>query len=197
MRRPLGGVGARAGWASFGSLEAPGQPGLRHAWWRPIPRPGPRSSGSVLALVPAGFLVLVLLAALAVDSAVSYLGQRQLHDAFAAAANDAVAAAVDNANFYGHGVVSLDPTTLDSVICRSLTAQNASQLRGVSVGVAVAGDSVEVAGTATVGMVFGRPLPGFASRHIRASAVATLESTQSDAAPPAFGPPLPLPCNLS
>jgi hypothetical protein len=153
--------------------------------------------GSVLALVPAGFLVLVLLAALAVDSAVAYLGQRQLHDAFAAAANDAVAAAVDNDKFYGQGVVALDPARLGEVICQSLVAQNVPQLRGVSVGVAVAGDSVEVAGTATVDAVFGRNLPGFARRHVRASAVATLQSAPSSGGPPAFGPPTPLVCNLS
>ena len=46
--------------------------------------------GSVLALVPAGLLVLVLLAAIAVDTSVAYLGRRELAAAADAAANDAV-----------------------------------------------------------------------------------------------------------
>lgn len=125
-------------------------------------------SGSVLALVPAGFLVLVLLGALAVDSAVAYLGQQQLHDALAAAANDAAGAAIDNTLFYRGGQVELNGSTAETVVCESVDAQHFSQLHQVQVWVAVNGADITVSGTAVVDGVFGRALPGFAKRTVSA-----------------------------
>jgi hypothetical protein len=134
-----------------------------------------REEGSVLALVPAGFLVLILLAALAVDSAVAYLGQEQLHDALTAAANDAVTAALDNGSFYGSGVIGLDQTAAGRAVCLSVLAQNASGLHALQVWMAVDGDSVHLKGQAQVDNVFGRVIPGFGHHTVRASvsAVAT------------------------
>ncbi len=65
--------------------------------------------GSVLALVPAGLLVLVLLAAIAVDSSVAYLGRRELAAAADAAANNAVTYGLDEARFRETGAFALDP----------------------------------------------------------------------------------------
>jgi hypothetical protein len=64
-------------------------------------RTGRTEGGSVLMLVPAGFLILMLFAGIAVDSAAAYLGQRQLSDALSAAANDAATAGLDDADYYG------------------------------------------------------------------------------------------------
>ena len=99
---------------------------------------GGSESGSALALVPAGFLVLIILAAIAVDSAVALLGQRQLGDALAAAANDAAGAAISNSTFYGTGRVALDPAAAARTVCVSLAAQHPN-LRDLSVQIAVAG----------------------------------------------------------
>lgn len=132
--------------------------------------------GSVLALVPAGFLVLILLAALAVDSAVAYLGQQQLHDALSAAVNDAVTAGLDNAAFYRSGSLSLDPVPVARTVCASVEAQAASGLHDVKLAVAISGSSVRLIGTATVDAVFGRAIPGFGRRSVSSSAQASLES---------------------
>lgn len=150
-------------------------------------------TGSVLALVPAAFLVLVLLAALAVDSAVAYQAQGQMHDALTAAANDAVAAGLSNARFYSGQGVGLDPVAAAQVVCQSVDSQGASSLHGMQVSMAISGDSILVAGTATVDAVFGRALPGFGTRTVRSSAEATLSSGSITPAA-AFPSPAPISC---
>lgn len=142
-------------------------------------------SGSVLALVPAGLLVLVLLGALAVDSAVAYLGQQQLHDALAAAANDAAGAAIDNTLFYRGGQVVLNGSTAETVACESVGAQHFSQLHHVQVWVAVNGPDITVRGTAVVDGVFGRAIPGFATRTVSARVDAVAVSGSRTARAPA------------
>jgi hypothetical protein len=131
-----------------------------------------RERGSVLALVPAGFLVLVILAALAVDGAVTYLGQEQLHDALSAAANDAVTAALDNGSFYRSGSITVDPAQAGHAVCVALLAQNAPALHGLEVWMAVDGASLQLRGKAEVSAVFGRVIPGFARHTVEASAAA-------------------------
>jgi hypothetical protein len=150
--------------------------------------------GSVLALVPAGFLVLILLAALAVDSAVTYLGQQQLHDTLAAAATDSATAAIDNGSFYRSGSVVLDPAQVARTMCLSLGAQNQSGLHNLRVWLAVDGNQVAVEGTATVNAVFGRIVPGLARRRVRArvSAVATNGPVRTELTAPT--PLVPLSC---
>lgn len=139
-------------------------------------RSGDGERGSVLALVPAGFLVLIVLGALAVDSASAYRAHQQLRDALAAAANDAVSAAVDNPAFYSSGAVSLDPGAVAATVCRSVEGQGLADLHGLHLAVTVSGRSVRVVGRATVDAVFGRALPGLSDRPVSASADATLAS---------------------
>jgi hypothetical protein len=129
-------------------------------------RPPLSERGSVLMLVPAGFLVLIILAALAVDSAAAYLGQQQLHDSLAAAANDAVTAGLSNQSFYANGAVVLDPSAVGRVVCLTVAAQSDSDLHGLILQMAVDGASVRLEGTATVDAVFGRAIPGFGQRHV-------------------------------
>jgi hypothetical protein len=150
--------------------------------------------GSVLALVPAGFLVLMTLGALAVDTATAYQAQQQLRDALAAAANDAVAAAVDDRAFYGSGAVVLDPAAVGAEVCRSVLAQKPAALHDLRLAVAVSRQSVLVTGSADVDAVFGRSLPGVGTHAVRAHAAATLERTATPAAPAGFGPPVPISC---
>jgi len=138
---------------------------------RPTPRTG-RERGSVLALVPAGFLVLVILAALAVDGAVTYLGQEQLHDALSAAANDAVTAALDNGSFYRSGSIAVDPAQAGHAVCVALLAQDAPALHGLEVWMAVHGASLQLRGKAEIDTVLGRAIPGFGHHAVEASAAA-------------------------
>lgn len=141
--------------------------------------------GSALALVPAGFLVLIVLGALAVDSAAMFLGQRQLGDATAAASNDAAGAAVDSAAFYHSGVVTLDPTIAGRVVCQTLYAQASINLSHLQVAVALDGNAVGVRASALVSAVFGHALPGVGTHHVSALAVAyTSDGTGRPPPPP-------------
>jgi hypothetical protein len=130
--------------------------------------------GSALALVPAAFLVLILLGAMVVDNAVTYLGQRQLHDALVAAANDSVGAAVDDRAFYRGGTITLDPAKVAAVACDSVLAQHMSGVGDLQIWVSTGPGSVRVQATAEVEEVFGRAIPGFATRPVHAVAVARL-----------------------
>jgi Flp pilus assembly protein TadG len=125
-----------------------------------------------LVLAPAGFLVLMILAAVSVDSAVAYLGQRQLNDAVTAAANDAATAGLSNPAFYGNGKVTLDPSASVAAVCASMAAQGNTSLHDVHLEVGVSGAEIEVEATARIDAVFGRFLPGFGTRKVSALAVA-------------------------
>lgn len=151
-------------------------------------------AGSVLALIPAGFLVLVVLAALAVDSAVAYLGQRQLHDALAAAANDAVTAGLDNASFYRRGALTLDPAVVADTVCTDVAAQHDSGLHGVTLRMSLSGDAVRLSGRASVDAVFGRELPGLGTRSVSAAASATVSDGAAVPAVTSFPASVPLQC---
>jgi hypothetical protein len=128
-----------------------------------------------MMLVPAGFLVLMVLGGIAVDSAVAYLGQRQLTDALAAAANDAATAGLDNGAYYDGGRVVLDPAAVGAAVCQSLAAQDDGGLHHLVVAVGVAGPVVEVRGRAEVDAVFGRGLPGVGTRTVSAEVRAEAE----------------------
>lgn len=64
--------------------------------------------GNTLLLFPAALLVVLALAALALDAATIYLGQRRLADLAAAAANDAIAS-LDLDAYYRDAAVDIDP----------------------------------------------------------------------------------------
>jgi Flp pilus assembly protein TadG len=125
-------------------------------------------------LVPAGFLILLLLGGLSVDSAVAFLGQRQLTDATAGAANDAATEALSDAAFYGSGATTIDMQSAVRVVCADLAVSD-SDVRGVRVAIGVSGATVVVRATGEVRAVFGRNVPGFAERPVSAQsrAVAT------------------------
>ena len=128
----------------------------------------------MLLLIPAAVLVLVMLASIAVDSAVVFLGQRELADAAAAAARDA-ATAVSASRFYAGGVVAVDPDQADSVARAAIAAHD---IRGVvlsePVTVSVAGRQVCVSLTGRVDRVVARSIPGIPRRvSVRARSTAT------------------------
>ena len=128
-----------------------------------------RERGSVLTLMPAAALIFVVLGALAVDSALAFLGEREASNAAAAAANDAAAAAVDPSTFYGEGDVRLDPAVARRV---ALAAADTIGLEQLSVDVVVTPGRPEV--TVTVrGRVELLFRPG--SVEVQATAVATAE----------------------
>ena len=147
----------------------------------------------MLALVPAGFLVVILLAAVAVDSTVALLGQRQLQDLTAAAANDAAGAALADAGFYGSGAVQIDPSAAARVVCKVVAANAGGGVNDLQVSLAAAGPVVTVVATGTVEPVFGRHLPG-ATHRVSARATAVAAGGDSSLHPAGTFPTTPLVC---
>jgi Flp pilus assembly protein TadG len=135
--------------------------------------PDRSARGSALMLVPAGVLVLVALAAMAVDTGVVYLGQRQLADAVSAAANDAAGAGISDAGFYRSGAVRLDESRVASVVCATIRSQSANTVQAVAIEVAVSARVVSVRAIGRVPRVFGGAIPGVSrNQAVRAEATA-------------------------
>lgn len=129
----------------------------------------------MLVLMPAAFLVFLVLGALAVDAAVVFLAQRQLANAAVAAANDA-AAAVDVERFYGDGSLRLLPAQAQRVAEESVGRVDLDHLDDVSATVSVSDDEVQVTIRASVDHIFSGAVPGGAERaEVAATAVADAE----------------------
>ena len=122
----------------------------------------------MLILFPVGVLLVVVLAAMAVDASIAFLGERELSGAVTAAANDAATQAVSNAGFYARGGIELDRQEVERVAeervrgsldpRRHLSlAVRASVVAPSSLGCAW---SVRVEASATVRYLFARAVPG-------------------------------------
>jgi uncharacterized membrane protein len=85
-----------------------------------------RERGSALILMPAVVVVMLILGAIAVDSAIAYLGHRQLEDFTASVADQAAAGALDQGSFYNGGRVRLDPSLVGAIVRQAWSAQNGS-----------------------------------------------------------------------
>lgn len=129
-------------------------------------------------LMPAAVLVFIVLGAIAVDFAVAFLGEREVSNAAAAAANDVAGAALDRDRFYADGAVRLDPAAADRVARSAVAAAGLDDLDDVDVRVEVATDAPEVTVTvsARVRYLFSKALPGGPDgARVEASATATAE----------------------
>ena len=142
--------------------------------------------GSVLALVPAGFMVLIVLAAFAINSAVAYKASQQLHDTLLAAANDGAAAGLDGSAFYSTGALALSMSKVEQQVCASVRAQDTPGLQAETIGVAVDGLWVEVTGSAIAQGLFARGIPGFGAIRVSSSAIVVVASTTASSAAPVF-----------
>ena len=88
--------------------------------------------GSVLMVMPAAVLIVLLLGAIAVDSAVVYLRQRQAYDVAAAAANDAAGAGFDLARAQSTGEIVYDPATVEALAAATVRAAGIDEVVLVS-----------------------------------------------------------------
>ena len=74
------------------------------------------AQGSVLLLIPAGILIVLVLAAITLDSAVIFLAEREASSAAAAAANDLAALAADPQILRDSGEFTLDPAAANGAL---------------------------------------------------------------------------------
>jgi hypothetical protein len=131
--------------------------------------------GNTLILMPVAFLVLLALAAIAVDSAAVYLGQRRVADLAAGLANDAVAAVSEQA-FYEGGEVAIQTSRVAARQQQVLdTLAQDPAFRDVRCDVAPAGDRVTASCQAQVQPIFGRAIRRGGGYVVRANETARAE----------------------
>lgn len=83
-------------------------------------------------LMPAAVLIVLLLGAIAIDSAIVYLGQRQAYDVAFDAANDAAGAGFDLDAARTRGEIVYDPDRVSAVAAQAVAASGIDDLELVS-----------------------------------------------------------------
>ena len=128
----------------------------------PLRRFGRDQRGNTLVLFPAAILIVLGLGALAVDSAVLFLGQRRLADVAASVASDAVAAISTSAYYDPSGSsIELDPVRASRRAQQVVaTISSDRSLEDVSCDVTVRGLRAEVVCEATVRPLLAPMWPG-------------------------------------
>jgi hypothetical protein len=121
---------------------------------------GPSDGGSATLLVPTLLLLIVLLAAIAVDLGHLRQAQVEAQHVARAAANDAVGAALDQARLRAGRGVEIDPTRAVTVARRAVRRRRPGALRVAAVEVRANQETVDVVLTAVVPMIFAPALPG-------------------------------------
>lgn len=152
----------------------------------PLRRSGPRprvrdESGTALLLVPVGILLVMILAAITVDSAMVFLGERAAFDSASGAANDLAAISLDEGAYRADGSVRPRtdlPRLAESIVPAVETATRGSLVPG-SVRVSVRAldrGRVEVVVSGRVRRIFVGIIPGVAREvEVTARAVAVLD----------------------
>jgi Flp pilus assembly protein TadG len=87
-----------------------------------VSRAGGRDRGSALILMPAGLLIVLVLASIAVDMSLVHLRKRQAFELAAAAANDAATAGVDQGRLRTTHEYVLDPERARAVVADVVAA---------------------------------------------------------------------------
>ncbi len=127
-----------------------------------------RSRGSVLMLMPAAVVIVLLLGAIAVDSAIVYLHQREAYNVAFDAANDAAGAGIDRDLLRTTGTISYDPDRLRTLAAATVSAAGIDNLALVDV--APAGDVVEVVVEVRVSHLFAPAFGGRSHETLRITA---------------------------
>ena len=116
--------------------------------------------GSALMLMPAGLLIVLVLASIAVDMSLVHLRKRQAFELAAAAANDAATAGVDQGRLRTTQTYVLDPETTRAVVADVVAASElAPQLARPPV-VTVTGAGVRVELALEADYIFADVVPG-------------------------------------
>lgn len=134
-----------------------------------------RDVGSVLMLMPAAVLIVFVLGAIAVDMSAVYLARRELVDAAAAAANDAVTIGMNEASLRSGDGFILDPDLAAAGAERSLAAAGILDRLAAPPIVTVTGpDRIRIDLVMEVDYIFVKALPG---NHGHTTVVATATAT--------------------
>ena len=137
-------------------------------------RPTERSSrGSVLMLMPAAIVIVLLLGAITVDSAIVYLEQRQAYNVALDAANDVAGAGLDRDRARTTGELVYDPGRVHELAAAAI---DASEVEGLTlVSARPDGDGVAVTVEVQVQRLFSQAFGGRSSETLQLTARATGE----------------------
>jgi hypothetical protein len=145
-----------------------------------------RDRGSVLLLFPAGVLVVVVLAAIAVDTSIAFLGERELAAAVAAAANDGATEALSEEAFYGGGRLELEDGEVEQIAeTRVRSSLDGGRHQGLDVRASVLRSSggcawsLRVEASASVRYLFASAIPG-GPDEAQVDSIATSAPVQDD-----------------
>jgi len=116
-----------------------------------------RDQGSALLLMPVAVLIVIILGAIAVDSSITFLAQRELVDATQAAANDAATYGADVGQIRSGSGYTLDRSRVDEAVRRAFAARG---LDRVDLSYEVVGGSLVVHARRRVSTVFSKAIPG-------------------------------------
>ncbi|MGI9607831.1 MAG: hypothetical protein ACR2P0_17015 [Acidimicrobiales bacterium] len=131
--------------------------------------------GQSVLLLPAGFLILLILGALVLEAAALHLRQRQLDDLADSLANDAAAVGFDIAEFRDSGDVQIDGGRAGDAATVSIEFSNLPDARVVGVRVdSGAVPAVEIELEVNHEYIIGRNLLGGASDTLTATGRAEL-----------------------
>ncbi|MGK2928645.1 MAG: hypothetical protein ACSLFO_03615 [Acidimicrobiales bacterium] len=124
-----------------------------------------RERGSVLMLMPAAIVIVLLLGAITVDSAIVYLEQRRAYNVAFDAANDAVGAGLDRDIVRTTGELVYDVGRVQAVAAATVEASEMDRLRLVSA--AVEDGAIEVVVEVRVQRLFGQAFGDRSSETVR------------------------------
>jgi len=137
--------------------------------------------GSALLLVPAGILIVIILAAITVDASLAFMAERSAASIASAAANDAASLAIDIDHFRETGEYKIDPNIAETaeVVAASARIQAGNMFIPGTLQVQVRVIDPTQVEVIVSGQVDRFILPSFASgpQHISARAIGTIDVT--------------------
>ena len=144
-----------------------------------VHKPTMQESGSVLPLLPVFIIICFFLGTLSVSTASTFLAKRELHNAAAAAANDAVSG-ISDVEYYTNSAYTFDPTNMATLATQSIRARMGDTLRmkAEDIVITLEDGGVRVTLEADFSPVFRGFLPGGLKKtRIRATALAEARTT--------------------
>ena len=125
-------------------------------------RRGRGEQGTALLLVPAGFLILMVLAAVAFDVSRLYVARRELVDVAASAASDVAAQSLDPDAYRTDGQLRWSQARAEAAVARSLASQGLTGRVRADVALVAApeGSRVQVTLETDVSWLFAHGVPG-------------------------------------
>lgn len=118
--------------------------------------------GSALMLMPAAVLIMLVLAAIAMDLSLVQVARRELVAGAEAAANDAVTYGLDETRYRRGDGYQLDPSRARQAVALALVARGLADDLTQPPRVVATATAVEVSLAMRVDFVFARALPGVA-----------------------------------